>query len=56
VYGSNDWYWAYGNNSADSVRLDAQHIVELSPAGTNRPFVVIDDGWQEDVSSSAATP
>jgi alpha-galactosidase len=46
VYGSNDWYWAYGNNSAESVRLDAGHIVELSPSMVNRPFVVIDDGWQ----------
>lgn len=46
VYGSNDWYWAYGNNSADTVRVDAQHIVDLSPAGGNRPFAVIDDGWQ----------
>jgi alpha-galactosidase len=46
VYGSNDWYWAYGNNSAESVVRDAQHIVELSPAGENRPFAVIDDGWQ----------
>lgn len=46
VYGSNDWYWAYGNNSADSVRTDAHNIVDLSPTGANRPFVVIDDGWQ----------
>jgi alpha-galactosidase len=46
VYGSNDWYWAYGKNSADTVRVDAQHIVELSPEGGNRPFAVIDDGWQ----------
>lgn len=46
VYGSNDWYWAYGKNSANTVRADAQHIVELSPAGGNRPFAVIDDGWQ----------
>ncbi len=46
VYGSNDWYWAYGRNSADTVRVDAQHIVELSPTGANRPFAVIDDGWQ----------
>jgi alpha-galactosidase len=46
LYGSNDWYWAYGNNSAESVRADAAHIVELAPAGTNRPFVVVDDGWQ----------
>ena len=46
VYGSNDWYWAYGKNSADTVLADAQHIVELSPTGENRPFAVIDDGWQ----------
>lgn len=46
VYGSNDWYWVYGKNSAETVRVDAQHIVELSPTGGNRPFAVIDDGWQ----------
>ena len=46
VYGSNDWYWAYGRNSAATVLADAQNIVELSPAGSNRPFAVIDDGWQ----------
>ena len=46
VYGSNDWYWAYGNNSAASALADAQRIVELSPGGANRPFTVIDDGWQ----------
>ena len=46
VYGSNDWYWAYGKNSAASIRLDTEHVVELSPAGGNRPFSVIDDGWQ----------
>ncbi len=46
VYGSNDWYWAYGKNSAATVLADAQHIVELSPTSANRPFVVIDDGWQ----------
>ena len=46
VYGSNDWYWAYGKNSADSILGDAKRIVELSPTGSNRPFVVIDDGWQ----------
>lgn len=46
VYGSNDWYWAYGKNSAATVATDAHHIVELSPNGANRPFAVIDDGWQ----------
>ena len=51
VYGSNDWYWAYGKNSAESVRVDAGHIVELSPTGSNRPFAVIDDGWQPERSA-----
>ena len=46
VYGSNDWYWAYGKNSAATVLTDTRSIVELSPRGTNRPFAVIDDGWQ----------
>jgi alpha-galactosidase len=46
VYGHNDWYWAYGKNSAATVRDDARRIVDLSPAGANRPFAVIDDGWQ----------
>ena len=48
VYGSNDWYWAYGRNSAATVIVDAQHIVEFSPPDANRPFAVIDDGWQPD--------
>jgi alpha-galactosidase len=46
IYGSNDWYWAYGRNSAASVLADAQRIVELSPSDANRPFAVIDEGWQ----------
>ncbi len=46
VYGHNDWYAAYGDNSATSVLADAHRIVELSPTGENRPFAVIDDGWQ----------
>ncbi|MEP7001559.1 MAG: glycoside hydrolase family 36 protein [bacterium] len=46
VYGSNDWYYAYGNNSEATVLGDAERIVELSPTGGNRPFAVIDDGWQ----------
>lgn len=46
VYGSNDWYWVYGKNTAATVLTDAQNIAELSPPGANRPFAVIDDGWQ----------
>ncbi len=56
VYGENDWYWAYGKNSAASVREDAQRIVELSPPDDNRPFAVIDDGWQPERSAREQPP
>jgi alpha-galactosidase len=46
AYGSNDWYWAYGKNSAATFLADAHSIVELSPPDRNRPFAVVDDGWQ----------
>lgn len=46
VYGFNDWYCDYGRNSAESVRYYAAWIARLAPKGPNRPFMVIDDGWQ----------
>ena len=45
VYGFNDWYYAYGNNSAETIFRDAQILAKLAPAGENRPFQVIDAGW-----------
>lgn len=54
VYGSNDWYWAYGKNSAETVMADARRMAELSPSGGNRPFIVIDDGWQPGRGSDKA--
>lgn len=46
VYGFNDWYCDYGTNSAESVRYYAAFVARLAPKGSNRPFMVIDDGWQ----------
>jgi alpha-galactosidase len=46
VYGFNDWYCDYGNNNAENVRYYASFVARLSPVGSNRPFMVIDDGWQ----------
>ena len=46
VYGFNNWYCDYGKISADGVRKDAAFIAHLSPTGDNRPYMVIDDGWQ----------
>jgi len=47
IYGSNNWYYAYGKNtSTASILKDAALMAELMPAHpANRPFVVIDMGW-----------
>ncbi|MFN7995461.1 MAG: hypothetical protein U0Q18_17760 [Bryobacteraceae bacterium] len=46
VYGGNNWYYAYGENcSAADIERDSNLIAEFAPAGGNRPFMVIDDGW-----------
>jgi len=46
IYGHNDWNYAYGNNSAASTREVTHRVVSLAPAGPNRPYIVIDDGWE----------
>jgi alpha-galactosidase len=46
VYGSNDWYYAYGKNSADQTLRDADLLAELSAGHAVRPFGVIDMGWE----------
>ncbi len=49
VYGSNNWYYAYGRNTSAAGSLaDAELMAALvSPGEENRPFVVIDMGWGE---------
>lgn len=46
VYGGNNWYYAYGKSSAKDIRDDSQRVASWSPHGGNRPWMVIDDGWQ----------
>ena len=46
IYGHNDWNFYYGHNSAASTLEVTKRIVALAPDGGNRPFVVIDDGWE----------
>ncbi len=45
VYGTNDWNYAYGNNSAELIAGVSGLISELSPDTDNRPYSVIDEGW-----------
>ena len=45
--GSNDWYYAYGQNTHDGILRDADLVASLAPAGGVKPFTVIDDGYQD---------
>jgi alpha-galactosidase len=45
VYGTNDWYYAYGRNTARGIERDADLIASLAPAAGPRPYTIIDDGW-----------
>ena len=47
VYGYNDWYCAYGDNTATNFLADAAYISECAKGLENRPYVVMDDGWQK---------
>ena len=46
VYGGNNWYYAYGVSSHEQILADSRLIASAAPEGDNRPFMVIDDGWQ----------
>lgn len=47
VYGGNNWYYAYGVSSRDEILADAAFVSRLAGGQANRPYMVIDDGWQK---------
>ncbi len=47
VYGSNNWYYAYGKSSHEEILSDTRYIARLCEGLENRPYMVIDDGWQD---------
>lgn len=46
VYGANDYYYAYCANTHAGLVRDSATIAELSPNLSNRPYSVVDAGWQ----------
>ncbi|HVJ08029.1 MAG TPA: hypothetical protein VM554_06575 [Acidisarcina sp.] len=46
IYGTNDWYYAYGKNTSAQIYRDTDLIASLSLSGGYRPFSVIDMGWE----------
>ena len=48
IYGGNDWYCAYGKSARADIVQDAKLQAQLSAGISNRPFMVVDDGWEID--------
>lgn len=47
VYGSNNWYYVYGKSSESEILADCDYILNLTKNIENKPYMVIDDCWQE---------
>ena len=46
LYGINDWYYAYGNNSAEGTIRNCIYFAPMVPAAAaNPPYCIIDGGW-----------
>jgi len=45
VYGINDWYFTYGNNSAKLILELTEMMAPMAEGLDNRPFSMIDAGW-----------
>jgi alpha-galactosidase len=46
MYGTNDWYYAYGRNTAEQILRDTDLVASLANSSAVRPFSVIDMGWE----------
>ena len=46
VYGSNNWYYAYGKSSHEEIISDTKLLMKMCENCENAPYMVIDDGWQ----------
>jgi len=47
VYGINDWYFAYGNNSSEDIIRNCIYFSDMVTNTSNKPYCVIDDGWSK---------
>jgi alpha-galactosidase len=46
IYGGNNWYYAYGESSFEEIESDAALQAELAQGIAEKPFMVVDDGWE----------
>jgi alpha-galactosidase len=53
IFGANDWNYAYGSSTAETIVRDTEFIAGLAPTHGPRPFSVVDGGWE---NGTAAWP
>jgi len=46
IFGVNNWYWAYGRISRESVRVETDQLLAMCDGTHHRPYMILDDGWQ----------
>lgn len=46
IYGINNWYSHYGTADNKLVCEQAEYLGQLTHGNANRPYMVMDDGWQ----------
>ncbi|MBR3681218.1 MAG: hypothetical protein IKL79_04360 [Clostridia bacterium] len=46
IFGVNNWYWAYGKISKESIREETDYLMQMCTGAKHRPYMIIDDGWQ----------
>lgn len=52
IYGSNNWYYAYGKSSHEEILSDARFVKALCADCENDPYMVIDDGWSPNATDA----
>lgn len=46
IFGVNNWYWAYGRISHESVMRETDYLLKMTDGAKAKPFMILDDGWQ----------
>ena len=46
IFGVNNWYWAYGRISRDTIKVETKQLMEMTTGTKNKPYMILDDGWQ----------
>ncbi len=55
IFGVNNWYWAYGRISHESVMRETDYLMEMTEGAESKPYMILDDGWQINRTFSGET-